>query len=34
MARRRFGLDGAPPPLDTTLFRVPHKTGDQLDLFG
>jgi DNA repair photolyase len=33
MARRRFGLDGASPPLDTSQFRVAAKAGDQLDLF-
>jgi DNA repair photolyase len=34
IARRRFGLDGASPPLDTTQFKTPAKAGDQLDLFG
>ena len=34
IARRRFGLDRAMPPLDVSQFRVPPKTGDQMDLFG
>ena len=34
IARRRFGLDRALPPLDVTQFRVPPKAGDQGDLFG
>ncbi len=34
MACRRFGLDGALPPLGTRQFRAPPKAGDQLDLFG
>jgi len=33
VARRRHGLDGAPAPLDTTRFRVPAASGDQLRLF-
>jgi DNA repair photolyase len=33
MARRRFGLDRTSPPLDVTQFRIPPKSGDQLDLF-
>ena len=34
IARRRFGLDGVSPPLDSTQFRVPPREGDQMDLFG
>jgi DNA repair photolyase len=33
IARRRFGLDRALPPLDTSQFKVPPKAGDQGDLF-
>ncbi len=33
IARRRFGLDTPPPPLDTSQFHVPPRVGDQLDLF-
>lgn len=33
-ARRRFGLDSEMPPMALDLFRVPPKTGDQMDLFG
>ena len=33
VARRRFGLDRALPFLDTSQFRIPPKTGDQMDLF-
>jgi DNA repair photolyase len=34
IAKRRLGLDRPHPPLDLTQFKVPPKTGDQLDLFG
>jgi DNA repair photolyase len=34
IARRRFGLDRALPPLDVSQFRVPPRVGDQMDLFG
>lgn len=34
IARRRFGLDRALPPLDASQFRVPPKAGDQMELFG
>ncbi len=34
VARRRFGLDRPLPPLDASQFRVPPKTGDQMELFG
>ena len=34
IARRRFGLDAATPPLDTSQFQAPPRSGDQLDLFG
>jgi DNA repair photolyase len=33
IARRRFGLDRALPPLDFSQFKVPPKSGDQGDLF-
>jgi DNA repair photolyase len=33
VAARRHGLDRILPPLDLTRFRVPPRTGDQLDLF-
>jgi DNA repair photolyase len=33
-AKRRVGLDRTLPPLDVSQFRVPPKTGDQIDLFG
>jgi DNA repair photolyase len=33
IARRRFGLDRALPPLDLSQFKVPPKAGDQGDLF-
>jgi len=33
-ARRRSGLDRTRAPLDANQFRVPPKTGDQIDLFG
>jgi DNA repair photolyase len=32
-AKRRFGLNRTLPPLDLSQFRVPPKTGDQIDLF-
>lgn len=32
-ARKRFGLEGNHPALRTDLFRVPPKSGDQLELF-
>jgi DNA repair photolyase len=32
-AKRRYGLDRPSPPLDLTRFRVPPRTGDQMDLF-
>jgi len=32
-AKRRFGLTRTLPPLDLSQFRVPPKTGDQIDLF-
>jgi len=32
-AKRHFGLDQTPPPLDLTQFKVPPKAGDQLGLF-
>jgi DNA repair photolyase len=34
IARRRFGLDRALPPLDVSQFKVPPRAGDQGDLFG
>jgi DNA repair photolyase len=33
-AKTRYGLAGKLPPLDLGQFRVPPKTGDQIDLFG
>jgi DNA repair photolyase len=33
IARRRFCLDRPQPPLDTSQFRVPPRSGDQIDLF-
>lgn len=33
LAARRFGLDGDMPRLDTTAFRVPPRSGDQMTLF-
>ncbi len=33
-ARKRYGLDQPWAPLDMGNFRVPPKTGDQIDLFG
>ncbi len=33
-ARRRHGLDRPVPALDLTQFRVPPRSGDQLELFG
>jgi DNA repair photolyase len=33
-AKRRLGLDPPRQPLDVSQFRVPAKTGDQIDLFG
>jgi DNA repair photolyase len=33
-ARRRYGLDRERPPLDTTRFRIPPRSGDQMRLFG
>jgi DNA repair photolyase len=33
IARRRFGLDRPQPPLDISQFRVPPRSGDQIDLF-
>ncbi|MHB8529539.1 MAG: PA0069 family radical SAM protein [Caulobacteraceae bacterium] len=33
IARRRFGLDEALPPLDAGQFRIPAKGGDQMELF-
>jgi DNA repair photolyase len=33
-ARRRYGLDRERPPLDTTRFRLPPRSGDQMRLFG
>ena len=33
-AKRRYGLDTRLGPLDLSQFRVPAKTGDQIDLFG
>jgi DNA repair photolyase len=32
-ARRRYGLDRERPPLDTTRFRRPLRSGDQMRLF-
>jgi DNA repair photolyase len=34
LARRRLGLDAPRAPLNTALFRVPPKAGDQGELFG
>ena len=34
IARKRYGLDRTPPPLDVSRFRVPPRSGDQIDLFG
>ena len=34
IARRRFGLDRALPPLDVSRFRVPPRPGDQVEMFG
>ena len=33
-AKARYGLDRPVPPLDLGLFKVPPKTGSQMDLFG
>ena len=33
-AKTRQGLDAPLGPLDLSQFRVPAKTGDQIDLFG
>jgi DNA repair photolyase len=33
-AKRRYGMGEKLPPLDLSLFRVPPKAGDQIDLFG
>jgi DNA repair photolyase len=33
-ARHRYGLDRPRPPLDTTRFRRPERSGDQMRLFG
>ncbi|HYD44114.1 MAG TPA: PA0069 family radical SAM protein [Phenylobacterium sp.] len=33
-AKKAFGLDRDPPPLDLGKFRVPPRPGDQLGLFG
>ena len=33
-AKRRFGLDREMPPMAMDVFRVPPRTGDQMDLFG
>ena len=33
-AKKRYGLDQPWTPLDLGKFRVPPKTGDQIDLFG
>jgi DNA repair photolyase len=33
IAKRRFGLDRALPPLDLSRFHVPPRVGDQMDLF-
>ena len=32
-ARRRFGLDAPKLPADVSSFQVPHRPGDQIDLF-
>ena len=32
-ARRRFGLDAPKLPTDVSSFQVPHRPGDQIDLF-
>jgi len=34
LARRRLGLDRILPPLDVSQFKVPTKSGDQMELFG
>ncbi len=34
VAKSRYGLSAKLPPLDLTLFKVPAKAGDQIDLFG
>lgn len=34
VARRRFGLNQKPAPLDLSCFRVPSRPGDQMNLFG
>jgi DNA repair photolyase len=34
VAKQRLGIAGKLPPLDLSLFRVPPKPGDQIDLFG
>ena len=33
VARRRFGLDNKPAPLEVARFRVPARPGDQMALF-
>ena len=33
VARRRFGLDNKPAPLEVAHFRVPARPGDQMTLF-
>ena len=32
-AKKRYGLDAPRPPLDTSQFTVPPRSGDQIDLF-
>jgi len=32
-ARKRYGLEGPRLPTDISRFRVPPRTGDQIDLF-
>ena len=32
-ARRRYGLNAPRLPTDISAFRIPHQTGDQIDLF-
>ena len=34
IARRRFGLDRALPPLDVSRFAIPPRPGDQVEMFG
>ena len=33
-ARKRYGLDGSRPTDDVSRFRIPPRTGDQMDMFG